>query len=292
MDDLQIHWCNPFNSLTMKLRLRFRTFLRTLIVLLSLSVILVTLASLFLPQIAALVLGIPLPGPTPPPPAINAPRGEMPAGPGGLKEFRRPSGKEYELVGSGFFLRLADDAVVGLTTAHSVPSLGSASEPLERIAFRLPGGQGFVAEFDTLYGLPGVPRTGGDLTVDYVLLKVDGPIDANLALTPDPRGAPQPGERVRIMGGLGELNKGQRLFSGTVLRVNAHGVWVLMDDNFEPGEMSGSPFVSEYTGQVVGMAIAVAHEGDRILIGVNPIAHILQVAEAAKEFPKIAEYRR
>jgi len=265
---------------------------RAFIVLLTLAAISLALASFFPAQVAALILDIPLPGPTPPPPTIHASRGEMPGGVGGLKEFKQERGQGYELVGSGFFLRLADGAVVGLTTAHSVPSLGSADEPLERIALRLPDGQGFVAEFDTLYGLPGVPRTGGDLTVDYVLLKVDQPVDADLVLAPDPRGAPQPGERVQIMGGLGELNNGQRLFSGTVLRVNAHGAWVLMDDNFEPGEMSGSPFVSEYTGQVVGLAIAVAHEGDRILIGVNPIGHIVQIAEAAREFPKIAEYRR
>lgn len=100
-------------------------------------------------------------------------------------------------MGSGFLIRLSDGHTVGVITAHSV-SIGDPDHPLEQIALRVVGHRGFVAEFDTLRGPPGRSRTGMDMTVDYVLLQADSPIDPGLVLTPDPRGAPQPGERVLL----------------------------------------------------------------------------------------------
>ena len=73
------------------------------------------------------------PDPTPPPPAIFAPRGELPAGLVGLQEWARYWGEAYSLVGSGFLIPLSDGTIVGVTTAHSV-SLGNPDRPLEQIA--------------------------------------------------------------------------------------------------------------------------------------------------------------
>ena len=80
--------------------------------------------------------------------------------------------------------------------------------------------------------------------------------------------------------------------AGTVQSADATGIWVLMDETFDAGRMSGSPLVSWHTGLVVGMAIAVVPRADRIEIGFHPIGHIVQMAEAAREFPKIADYQR
>jgi hypothetical protein len=227
------------------------------------------------------------PDPTPLPPTILAPRGELPAGPVGLQEWAQYRGQAYSLVGSGFMLLLGDGKIVGVTTAHSA-SLGNPDRPLEQIALRVAGQTDFVAEFDTLWGQPGQPRTGGDMTVDYVLLRTDQPVDLSFVLTPDPRGAPQPGERVSLFSGSGDSPGGQRILEGTVQSVDDVAVWVLMDDLFNPGLMSGSPLVSQHTGQVVGMAIAVTPRGHRLLLGVHPIGSIVQLAESATEFPKIS----
>ena len=229
----------------------------------------------------------PPPDPTPPPPTILVPRGELPAGPVGLQEWARYRGQADSLVGNGFLIGLSDGQIVGVTTAHSV-SLGNPDRPLEQIALSVAGQTDFVAEFDTLWGRPGQPRTGGDMTVDYVLLQADQPIDSGFVLTPDPRGAPQPGERVSLFSGLGDGHGGQRILEGTVQSVSGTAVWVLMDDLFNPGLMSGSPFVSQHTGQVVGMAIAVNLRGSRLLLGAHPIGSIVQLAESAADFPKIS----
>jgi hypothetical protein len=262
---------------------------RATIVILALTAIILTVISLVLPYF--LPRG-PTFGPTPLPPIILAPRGELPSGPVGLEEWTQVQGQAYTLSGSGFFLQLSAGEIVGITPAHSVSTLGAPDGSLERIAFHIAGQANYLAEFDTLYGQPGVAFKNLNLAMDYVLLKLDQPIDASLALTPDPRGAPQPGERVSLFSGLGDAQGGRRELAGTVQSVDAQGIWVLMDDTFHPGRMSGSPLLSQHTGQVVGMAIAATFQGDRLYIGFHPIGHIVRIAGVADQFPKIAGYRR
>jgi hypothetical protein len=237
-----------------------------------------------------LQIGQPL-DPTPLPPTILAPRGELPSGPVGLQGWARYRGKADRQVVHGFLIRLSDGEIVGVTPAHGF-SFSDPGHPLERIALGVPGQTDFVVEFDTLWGQPGQPRTSGDMTVDYVLLQADQPIDPGFVLTPDPRGAPQPGERVSLFSCSGDGHGGQRILEGTVQSVSDTAVWVLMDRLFNAYGMSGAPFVSQHTGQVVGMAIAVNPRGGRLLLGVHPIGSIVQLAESATEFPKLSEYRR
>lgn len=233
----------------------------------------------------------PPPDPTPPPPTILAPRGELPTGPVGLQEWTQYQGGSYGLAGSGFFILLNDGEIVGVTTAHSV-SLGDPDHPLERIGLRVAGQTDFVVVFDTLRGRPGRPLTVEDLSVDYVLLQPTESIDPGFVLTPDPRGVPQPGERVSLFSGLGDGHGGPRILEGTVQSASSTAIWVLMDERFKPGMMSGSPFVSQHTGQVVGMAVAASPRRHRLLLGAHPIGSIVRLAEATAEFPKMSEYRR
>ncbi len=220
------------------------------------------------------------------PPTILAPRGDMPVGPVGLQEWAQYQGEGYGLVGCGFLLSLAESQIIGVTTAHSL-SIGDPGHLLERIAFGVAGRSGFVGEFDTLWGRPGQPRTGEDMTVDYVLLLVNVAVEPDLVLTPDPRGAPQPGERVSLFSGLGNGQGGRDIWEGTVQSASDTSVWVLMDDWFNPGLMSGSPFLSQHTGQVVGMAIAASPRHNRLLLGMHPVGSLVQLARSAAGFPLI-----
>ena len=228
------------------------------------------------------------PDPTPPPPTILAPRGEMPAGPLGLQEWAQYRGEAYRPVGCGFLLSTPGGQVVGVTTAHSV-SLGDPDRPLERIALGVPGRENYAVESDTLRGAPGRSRTGQDMTVDYVLLQPDVDPDPDLVFTPDPRGAPQPGERVWLYSG--RDNDGHKPFipEGTVQSAGDTAIWVLMDDWFEPQGMSGSPLVSQHTGHVVGMVVAVSPRRGRLLLGAHPVGSIVRLTESASEFPTLAE---
>jgi hypothetical protein len=229
------------------------------------------------------------PDPTPLPPTITAPSGRMPDDPIGFQEWTRYRGESFKLSGSGFFLRLPSGEVIGVTTAHSLV-LGDPNRPLEQIAFAVAGERDRTALFDTLYGQPGVPLHGTDLSVDYVLLRMDERLtELPYALLPDPRGTPQPGERVSLFSGLG--SGGRRELQGTVQSADAKAVFVLMDDWFNPALMSGSPLLSRHTGQVVGMTIAAQQRGSRLLLGFHPIGSIIKLAESAVGFPKITDYR-
>ncbi len=231
------------------------------------------------------------PDATPPRPTINVPRGDMPSIVSGLVEYSRYNDAEYNAVGCGFLLRVKGD-VIGVTTAHSL-SFGP-SEALDRIAFGINGRRDLLIEFDWLHGQPGQARSGEDMTVDYVLLQPPANIliDPALFLTPDPRGVPQAGERVSMYSGLGDGGGGARVFEGTVQSASEQAVWVLMDEAFEPSGMSGSPFISQYTGKVIGMAIATTHRAGKVLLGLHPIGSLVHKAEAATELLKIADYRR
>ncbi len=236
-------------------------------------------------------LGQPLEA-TPSRPTISAAPGALPVASVGLLELARYDKDVYHGVGCGFIFRLKTGDIVGTTTAHSLSF--EAVAPLQAVAFSIAGRSELVAEFDRLWGLPGWPRSGEDMTVDYVLLRAANPnaIDPALILTPDPRGLPQAGERVALYSGLGDGEGGQRIFNGTVQSASTQAFWVVMDDQLEPSGLSGSPFLSQHTGQVVGMVIATTRRSGRVLLGAHPIGSLVHLAEAATDFPSIAAYRR
>ena len=235
----------------------------------------------------------PPPEPTPAPPTILVARGELPEGPVGLREWVRYVGEDYGAMSCGFMFHLDNGDVVGATVAHT-HSLGDPNHPLERIALGIPGREDMLAEFDTLRGHPGRPRSGDDMRVDYILMHAGQEVEPRNVLKPDPRGAPQPGERVALLSGLGGSDgpDGPRMLSGTVQSVSDEAVWVLMDDLFMAGSMSGSPFVSHHTGRVVGMLIAGTVRGKQMLLAVHPIGSLVSLAEDATEFSKMSEFVR
>jgi hypothetical protein len=240
--------------------------------------------------IPGVLVNVPAGAPPPPPDLSAVPNGPLPSGEAGLVEYARdPNTGEWSLRGSGFLLRLPDNTVIGVTTAHSVGDLG-------RTGFWDGFELGSVASdqrvtFDAFYGPPGVPRWGDDFTVDYVLLRLADSVDPALvaawALAPDPRGGPQPGERVLLDSGINT----QQL-AGSVLTATPTVIWVVMDEVFEPSGMSGSPLLSAHTGQVVGLTIAATQNAGRTLIGFHPMASLTQKAQIARDFPVIAGYRR
>lgn len=235
------------------------------------------------------------PDPTPPPPTILAPRGELPADTAAFQEWVQYGHNDPFLAGSGFFLQLDDGTAIGVTTAHSV-IIGNPSYPIQRFFFSDANKPGFVVEFDTLHGKPG-HAARETLTNDYVLLRVEQPVASKFILLPDGRGGPQPGERVSLFSGLGDGHGGRRILEGTTHTVGENAVWILMDEwTFDPSGMSGSPVLSQHTGQVVGIAVAVTPRNYRLfprryqwLIGIHPIGSLVRLAESAKEFSKFTQ---
>jgi hypothetical protein len=251
--------------------------------------VLALIAAAFSLYFSQFVMTLPT-GPVPQPPTISAPRGSLPETQVGLQEWAKYGGNDYIPVGNGFFLRIEEDVIVAVTTAHSV-ALHKPNHSLTKIAFGFSGLSGFIAEMDTLYGEPGKPRSGRDMTVDFVLLQLDETVDPDLILSPDPRGEPQEGEQILLYSGLGDGSGGMSVYSGTIMEVDKNGAWAAMDDSFSPAGMSGSPFLSEHTGKVVGMAIMAGNSEGRLMIGMHPIGSLVEKAEAASYFPLIQDFR-
>ncbi len=210
--------------------------------------------------------------PPPPPPAIELPRGEIPAGPVGMQLWIRYRGEVEHMAGSAFLLVLPDGRVVGATAAHNL-QLADAERPLETAELRIANGN--TAErmqLSGLHGEPGQPRRFGlNLSKDHALLRPGSGAAQNLILEPDPRGGAQPGERILLIGGI----DGER-HAGSVFQADARGIWCLMDGEFEPGLLSGSPVVSQHTGTVVGMAVAAGWREGRLVIGLHPIGALVE----------------
>jgi hypothetical protein len=168
---------------------------------------------------------------------------------------------------------LPNGDVIGVTTAHSL-----GKDNFAPVAFVIAGGETVVATFNHLYAPLGTPKSGHNVSIDYVLMQPDAPPDRAIVLQPDSRGAPQPGERISLYSGRGDARDGQRVLHGVVESIDANGVWIRMDGWFDPGGMSGSPVFSQHTGQVVGMIVAVSPRIGTVVIGVNPIGVILDKA--------------
>jgi hypothetical protein len=179
--------------------------------------------------------------------------------------------------------------MVGVTTAHSLAGLGQAGAGPQQVGFGGDGATEPIIVAYQYYGAPGQAFSGDDLSTDVVLLQFNGYPDANEANAPDPRGSPQPGERVVLYCGQC-VAPFTRL--GTVMSSAHTADWVLMDETFDPNGMSGSPVLSAYTGRVVGMAVAATHKQGRLLIGLNPIGAIVARGLAATTFPPIAGFAK
>ncbi len=229
----------------------------------------------------------PLPDPTPPPPAISVPGRPMPEGWVVAQEWVTATDGTPNMVGCGFFLAAGEKRQVAVTTAHSLNLEGG----LPDLAFRFPDRPESRIDFEGLAGPPGRARSGEDLTVDYLLLTPASEPPVTQVLTPDPRGQPQPGERVTLYKCFPDGNGQPQRLEGTVQQVTGTGFWVLMDRPVAWGVMngSGSPFVSNHSGQVVGMLIAGTVRGGHPFFGAHPVGSLVALAAIAEPASGVEE---
>jgi hypothetical protein len=172
---------------------------------------------------------------------------------------------------SGFLLQV-DEQLYAVTAAHSLIDFRGQGMPT-MIPIVSPGESGLSLQVETEGGDWGRPRSGRDLRVDYALFVVDQTIDPEWILQPDSRGKAEIGERVWLNSGVGD---GSDVYAGTVYSAKDRGVWAVMDKQFGPWMMSGSPFISAETDQVVGMAVVMGQQDGLLVIGMHPIGSLVK----------------
>lgn len=227
-------------------------------------------------------------GPIPDPPHIDQPAGALPTATVGLQVWAQYPDGEPRLAGSGFYLELPNGQVIGVSAAHSF----DLSDVLQAVSFSSAGSSDVPppapsnpATLVSLYGEPGRARIfGNDLTGDFVLFAVTADAAEGLTVGPDPRGGPQPGERIVLYSGvLGDLE------AGVVFRSTGRGAWAIMDRQFEAALSSGAPIFSQHTGQVVGMALVAGQREGRLVLGMHPIGSLVEKGLAAEALILLAE---
>lgn len=184
--------------------------------------------------------------------------------------------KGLQFQSSGFLLQV-DEGVYAVTAVHSLMDFWGRGMPAV-IPVMVPGDPVPLLLIETQGGDWGRPRWGRDLRVDYALFLLEQEVDPVWVLQPDQRGRAELGEGVWLHGGAGN---GADVPGGIVYSVFAHAVWVVMDQQFSPWGMSGSPFISAETGAVVGMAIVTGQQDGHLVIGMHPIGSLVEKIEAA-----------
>ncbi len=224
--------------------------------------------------------------PIPPPPVITAPVGALPTHKVGLHVWGQTASGHWAERSSGFVLWV-EGAPVGVATRHANLDVGVVA--YSRYAMRPNDASAWVFEAERLRGQPGMyPYQGYAFTQDYLLFEPAAPPVAAYALSPDPRGQPQPGERLVLYNGL----PAGGTFTGTVTVVGETYFWAQMDEAFAPHGMSGSPALSAHTGQVVGMAMVGGTYAGVTTIGFSPVGALVQTAQEARVFPRLWEVGR
>lgn len=257
-------------------RLGWLAFLRVLIVFL----LVILAAAVYISQNTAVVrrllLALPINGvveipdfgPPPPLPAIDVPRGLAPNG-----QMALWGETKIGPFGCGFLMRLPDGRRLGVSSGHSTQLLpaslpGRFTNPDGTLAVNLAGqlriGSPFMRE---------------QFSLDYAFWSLKDATAEEDFLTPDPRGAPLPGERVWLYTlSSGRGGAGRR--AGVVMLIKPEAIWVRLDEGFDPHGSSGCPVVSQHTGQLVGMVVA-GENLPPVVMGLHPVGSLLEKAQAA-----------
>ncbi len=223
------------------------------------------------------VADIPPAGPTPPPPVIHAPRGELP---GGTLAFTGIT--QGRVISCGFLLDLEDGRRVGVSAAHATPrqlpgipaEFRFADETTAAVlTSQIAHGRVFYQDhFNMDYAVWTVAEDAARSSPKTAL--------AQRFLKPDPRGQGQPGESILVLRKGVKDERGSNGWPGVITRVTPEASWIQLADSFDPRGYSGCPVISQYTGRLIGMAVAGANQHP-VVMGLHPAGSLVEKARMA-----------
>jgi hypothetical protein len=106
-------------------------------------------------------------------------------------------------------------------------------------------------------------------------------VDPGRFLKPDQG---ESGERVLVFGQSDNGAGGSKSYPGVVISVTPEAIWIQLDDSFESYGFSGCPVISQYTGRVIGMAVAGVNKPP-VVMGLHPVSSLVEKAKAALPAP-------
>ena len=157
----------------------------------------------------------------------------------------------------GFSAKAPNGRIAGVTSAHFIDP---TEPPVVRAVWLDVEGQHPMASFTNCWGQPGklgIDSREGDRTGDYLVMPVVETVPDELVLELDPREKPDLRERIWLPNKDAKAGLGYRLVGGEVDEVETTRVTVVSDSDIELTSQSGSPFISQKTGKVIGTLSAI-----------------------------------
>ncbi len=187
-------------------------------------------------------------------------------------QFKWKDGLET-LQGTGSFIRAPNGKVIGLTSAHLIDPEGSQLLEVDWLDIKT---EKPVAIFLKSWGVPGDGGSDEPLDVrsDYLLLLFEGDICPQNVLELDDRSEIGVGERVWFPNKNAEAKEGYDRIEGEVAEVDPAYLTIKLDKQVDLQSRSGSPFISQSTGKVIGI-LARADESFLYLVPGSAIYNAL-----------------
>ena len=162
------------------------------------------------------------------------------------------AGSDPTLQGTGFLVKTRSGETVGVTSAHFIDPRGPV---LLRAEWLEIGSETPKASFTKCWGRPGqlgIHMEAADRTSDYLLLVYETGMSNIAVLEFDVRDKPDVDERVWVPDKTADATFGYRLVEGVVVDANTLSITIVLDSPIILQSQSGSPVLSQKTGQVIG----------------------------------------
>lgn len=214
-------------------------------------------------------------------PMMPAPRGQLLYQP----NFYWSDGEETAQ-GTGFFVKAPSGKLAAVTSAHFIDPDGPA---LVKAQWQTIDGEKLVATLSKSWGPPGkLGRSKFDQRRDYLLFPVTEEIQVPTVLELDPRPRVQDGELVWFVDKDGSTSAAdQRVVSGSVTLESPLALVIELDEEIKLQSQSGSPFISQETGKVIGILSSAGQDGDRLKLIAAPVKKMVEQLQDESAFPEL-----
>lgn len=191
--------------------------------------------------------------------------------------------------GTGFFAKAPNGKLVAVSSAHFLKRNGPPL--LGAVWLNNATGKG-IAKASTSWGSVGRAGTMQpemDLRSDYLLLPIDDAVKPEEVLEFDLRSLPNEGERVWLPNKDESAEKGHHNVAGTVTEATENYIVVELDVPIKLQSQSGSPFISQDTGKVIGTLSTANPNVKPLKIYLTPAEAILRQLAKQDSFPKLRD---
>lgn len=188
--------------------------------------------------------------------------------------------------GTGFFVKAPNGKIAAVSSAHFLDRDGP---PLLEAKWLNVFTSEPIATFTRSWGMPGREGTSlptPDFRTDYLLMPAPESTSLDLTLELDSRPTPAIGERIWFPNKDDTLPLGHRVVAGTVVVADEKHSGIVLDEEIELQSQSGSPFISQATGKVIG-TLSSANFGRRPRLLLTPSSAILAALAKDNEFPEL-----